>query len=182
MRIILFFALIVASLECAASGEVPVYLCTKYDGTRLYINTGGLKGFKGCDLVDLAGVVGTLAATPWQWAKIADETDIFPAKYMHRASLVIAPSQRKSWILETSAHTMIDAATGAGANSAKSLYLFRCRDRTAALLEKISFVGQLGEGAIVSSSNVGRSVPQFSEVVPESLGEETLKFVCSYKK
>lgn len=194
MRMTLLFILAVTSLECAVAADIPVYLCTKYDGTKLYINTGGLKGFKGCDLVDLSSIgdikqdessplqLKTLLPKPWKWAKVADETDDLPARFMDRASLAIAGSQRKAWILETSVHTVINALTGVGSNSSKSLYMFRCSDRSFGEVQRISYVSQLGEGAITEKWSSGKNMPEFNEVVPETVGEETFRFVCSYKK
>ncbi|MGB7196073.1 MAG: surface-adhesin E family protein [Collimonas pratensis] len=89
---------------------------------------------------------------------------------------------RKAWITYDS--TVAKLTTGYPAKpyfSMVQLEYFDCSERTAAAVQQIAYSGQTRTGEIVKVLNIPLSAAEFTEVVPDSVGEATLAYVCSAK-
>jgi hypothetical protein len=66
--------------------------------------------------------------------------------------------------------------------SQKNLDVYHCGNRTSATLQSISYSGADADGDVVDSTTYPDALARYAEVVPESVGESILLFVCRASK
>ncbi|WP_419719521.1 surface-adhesin E family protein [Burkholderia gladioli] len=66
--------------------------------------------------------------------------------------------------------------------SNKQQHLIDCREGKSALLQYVSYDGQMGQGSVVGSGQDPARQPRLDDMVPDSIGESFLKSACSLKK
>lgn len=65
--------------------------------------------------------------------------------------------------------------------SAKSLTYYDCTQRTSMNVQRTIYAGEQGTGSSLGSYSTKFNSSDMSEVVPDSIGEANLNFVCSWK-
>ncbi|MES1982369.1 MAG: surface-adhesin E family protein [Pseudomonadota bacterium] len=122
----------------------------------------------------------SLAATNAQadnWVKIVGNQDQI-AISMNTDSIHTSGGIVEGWELFN--FEKPDLFQGKAAYSVKYFYYRNCSDRTAALAHGLFYGRRNGEGAVISD-NLASEV-FYMDVIPGTVGDKTLDFVCTYAR
>ncbi|WP_157639452.1 surface-adhesin E family protein [Burkholderia ubonensis] len=121
-----------------------------------------------------------LFASDWRYLSSTENTTVsLDVQSVHFKGAVA-----KAWILSDydPPTTLQRGYTSLSASSSKALYFFDCDSDTSAVAEYVYASGKGGNGAVVESWNIPSSQRlEFSEVVPDSIGEAMLRAVCNMR-
>jgi hypothetical protein len=145
-----------------------VYKCANEDGTREFRNTGTTTG---CLPVDASGIA------EGKWRAVYADANV--GVYVHQSSLARTGKYKKAWVMWNYAagQKTVDHPVSAY-QSAKWLEYFSCEERASANVQAIYYSGFAGTGDSVRSYKYTVGPTSFSEVVPDSVGDTVLNYIC----
>lgn len=152
-----------------ALAQSDIYLCEHSNGEKFYSNTGDNRG---CAKVDIPGIGSS------KWVTIYSDKTV--SVYFDKSTFSASPKQRKAWVMTTWAASQTENYVPY--QSAKTLSVFRCADRTTATLQSITYGEAYGAGKVMRSLAIPADKAAFTESAPDTLGEATLNTICSFKK
>lgn len=167
-RALLVFTFHLASVSSLVFAQANIYLCDDGHGGKTYQNTGPSHG---CTKVEVG-------PDPDKWALISKLRDI--DVYADRSTFLITPTQRKAWVMTN--YMSPQKSYGKEFSSVKELTIFRCQAGQTAMRQQILYSGLNGTGTPVDSITLDEGKEKFSEPVPETIGEFTLKGICKLAK
>lgn len=97
--------------------------------------------------------------------------------YLDKESIASVDGKMKAWFLVDFKDEQT-AYNGKKYKSTKQLSYFDCPSKTSALVQEAFFTDQFGEGTIADSYSLNKKNLEFTDVIPDSIGESMLKFVC----
>ena len=84
----------------------------------------------------------------------------------------------KAWSRWNYAPAQYTPGDGKAYQSVKILNLYNCTTRQYAIAQQTAYAGPNGSGEVVFADTVPTSRLQYSEVTPETIGENSLVYVC----
>lgn len=150
-----------------AEKKGDVYLCNEGTPQAEFRNSGSVVG---CRLVKAPIVL------PGNWVQIGDgdSTDA----YVDVQSVASKGIYKKAWFTINQGSPQKTNYGDKAFLSAKQLVYFNCSERTIELVQTVSYSDPNGGGDVVSSQNQTFQPLRLIDVVPGTLGELMLNFVC----
>jgi hypothetical protein len=115
------------------------------------------------------------AASASNWTLVSKPVDE-ERFFVDRQSLALDGKWRKAWVLFNHAEGIPKEAPVI--KSMKAQWWFDCANRAIQEVQVISYDEELGAGTPATTKNLRFSPDRFEDVVPDSVGEALLDFVC----
>lgn len=130
-------------------------------------------------VIFLTLISGFANAENWQSVSAASGIEVFVDS---DSVAEVSKNIRKAWVVHSydSAQQTIDG-TAKKFMSSMTLQRFSCTDRTSGGYHNVLFSEQYRQGAIVDREVIDPKRLRLDDVLPGSIGEDTLNFVCSQK-
>ena len=168
-------ALVLSALPLLGYAQAPlpleVYRCINESGKPEYKNNGDASG---CKKISLP--IGEPLSK--NWVDLSKQSGEY-ASYVDKDSFAITSTHRKAWILRSYDKHQKNSA-GKSYQSDKILYLFKCKEKEAALSQIIEYSGGYGDGDVVDSYIKNKEDILFKEVIPDSVGAGLLRRICAF--
>ena len=117
-------------------------------------------------------------ASDWEAISFGDEVIV----YVDNESIRFRGDTAKAWIqwAYTKPRDLTNSYPAKKFVLVKSLKIFKCADRSSTTIQSISYSDRDGSN-VVDSNQTNEAIAQYSEVVPDTVGEEILNEVCQRK-
>jgi hypothetical protein len=122
----------------------------------------------------LAVIFLSFASVPMSWA----QTVYIGSSDSHTVVLEVRTIKKKSGYIQVWAEYN-DLNITSKSTSLKALMRIRCDEEEMATASTVRYSKSHGMGDVISSAN--QDYPSYSPVVPDSIGESILSFVCAYE-
>lgn len=104
------------------------------------------------------------------WVFVAASNDV--SLHYNKRTIVRTSQFTKAWLI----YNYTNNSLGRPHRSVKQLVYLKCKERTSAIAMKLTYAEENGEGRAVESRKV--DVPEYSDVVPDTFGEQILDLLC----